>query len=654
MKSPRGLLALFCLEAFAALLWTFLTPSESGRAVFLWLSRERMVLSAFALTLWLAILAVTVVSWRFPSLLASAEAKLDHFCVEQKYLGPLLLFLLTPTLLLLGAVLAVLLTPPAYAVYRTWAPDTFPLLHSLVGAALPLLLLAILTVLESGIFLALRYRTALAESGTWSWNRIGPSLLALLVCALTAFYWLVLIFQLRFFVNNPAWYWKFEAVAFNRGDLAFAAIALILLGLAYWALILRRRIVLGLVLLFLLAWFLQFSVGLMSGGGLAAFRDRYFSTYHKTYLSKATQGNVTLLQAVTQYEQLYGSRAFTNTKPPGLMVFYVGLDHLINGFPSAYPEQVRYQRLSDAVVFTFPVLAALMVFALYAFARRYVPGDLGLVPLLAPFLLVLCPNLTLFSLFPDQAVYPLLFLLGVFLIIQTVWRRSLIWAFALGLFLYLAVFFAFTMLPLYPFAFLYLAADYWINRQDKGLRQQIFMGLAIAAGTLLLYVLFRLLLNYDFLPRFEKTVAINHNFDFYLRVGRQPPSIPESLPTRLAQILGAAWLNNLDFAAGMGFPIYVLFVVQGVRLLYRLWRRSASPSDAVLGALLLSFLVLNMAGTAQGEVPRLWLFWLPMVVMLAALQIETWIKDHPRLLLGLALVQLITLFLTFHFQDLRM
>ena len=654
MKPLKGLLALYCLEAFLALLWTFFTPSETERAIFLWLSPGRLVLAALALGLWLAVVALTAALWRSPASLESMEGKLHEICIRQRHLSSFLLFLFIPPLLLLAAALGVLLTPSIYSAYRTWAPDTFPLLHSLISALLPFVLLLILISLELGIYIALHFRGALADPALWSWSRLARSLLVLLASALTVLYWLVLLFQLRFFVNNPAWYWKFDPLPFGAGDLAFVLIAVGLLVFAWWVLILRRRVLLGLLLLFVVGVFLQLGVGLMSGGGFASFRERYFSTYHKTYISKAAQGRVTLLDGVRQYEQLYGARAFTNTKPPGLMLFYNALDHLINGFPSALPDDLRFERLSALISYAFPVLAMLLVFAVYGFARRYISGDSDLVPRLAAFLLVLCPNLILFSLFPDQAVYPSLFLLGVFLIILTVRRQSLILAFAVGLFLYIAVFFAFTMLPLYPFAGLYLLLHYWLNWRDKPLLQQIWMALAIAAGTLLLYLIFRLALNYDFLPRFERAVAINHNFDFYLRVGRQPPSGPESPSTRLAQIVGAAWLNNLDFAAAVGFPIYILFAVQGLLLLGRLWKGSASAGDGILGALLLSFIVLNLAGTAQGEVPRLWLFWLPMVVILASIQIEPWVKDHPRWLLGLALAQLVTLFLTFHFQDLRM
>jgi len=654
MKLLRGLLALYCIEGLLAVLWIFLTPSESGRALLLWLSTERLALFILAILLWAAVLGVSFAVWRSTELARSLLARLDRFCIEEKGLGALLITFSVLPLLVLAAVLKVVITPPAYAAYKVWAPDTFPLLHSIVLALLPFLVFFIVASLEFTAFLALRYRHSLAAPGIWALRKIGPALLLLFAAAWTAGYWLVLLFRLRFFVNDPAWYWKFEPVAFQSGDAVFAVLSLALLALAYWTLIARRKAAIGLASLFLLLLFLQFSVGLMSGGGLAAFRDRYFSTYHKTYLSKAAQGSVSVLQSIRVYEQLYGSGSFTSTKPPGLMAFYGGLDHLLNGYPSAYPVEIRYDRLSWLVTYLFPLLAALLPVAVYAFARRFAPGRLDLVPPLAPFILVLCPSLILFSLFPDQAIYPLLFLLGTSLIVTTINRQSILLAFLLGVFLYLAVFFAFTMLPLYPFALLYLAVSYWADRPERPLQRQLLLAAALAGGTLIAYFAFRFLLNYDFLPRFAKTVSINHDFDFYLRVGHQPPTSPDSFPTRLGQILGAAWLNNLDFAAAAGFPVYILFIVQAFRQLTRLVQGHPGPDGQVMSALLLSFVLLNLAGTAQGEVPRLWLFWLPMVVILAAYEVEKWAREHPSVVLGLAVAQLITLFLTFHFQDLHM
>jgi hypothetical protein len=218
----------------------------------------------------------------------------------------------------------------------------------------------------------------------------------------------------------------------------------------------------------------------------------------------------------------------------------------------------------------------------------------------------------------------------------------------------MGAFFAFTMLPLYVFAGVYLVLHNWREAAGKRLQHVILGGLAIAAGTLLMHFLTRALLNYDFLPRFERTMSINHNFDFYLRVGQQSPAGPEPPGVRLGQILSAAWINNLDFAAAIGFPIYILFFAQAVRRVRRFIKEQAARGDVILLAMLLSFVVLNLAGTAQGEVPRLWLFWLPMVVLLAAYELEPHLRERPHILLALGVAQLVTLMLTFHFQDLRM
>jgi hypothetical protein len=516
------------------------------------------------------------------------------------------------------------------------------------------MLFALLLSLQTGFFLARRYRLALTSRETWAWQRLAPSLMLLLIAVATVLQWLILAFQLRFFVNIPAWYWKIDFRPFGFGDLAFVLVALVLLALIYWLLVLRKRIVIGLMLVFALGWFLQIGVGLMASDGFASMADRYFSTYHKAYVVRASENHFTILENIQRYEQIYGGDAFTNTKPPGLMTLYIGADQLINGYPSAYSDVARYERLSAFVTFGFPLIAMCMVVLLYAFARRGLRSASDLVPGVTPFLYVIAPAVALFSLFPDQAIYPLVFLLGVWLTVLVVRSGSIVWAFLLGLFLYCAVFFAFTMLPLYPFVGLYLLLDGWRDHARGRWRRQAWMALAVAAGTLALYLLFIVTLHYNFLPRFERTMSINHNFDFYLRVGRQPPGAPESLAARLGQIVNAAWVNNLDFAAGIGFPLYILFVVQAIRLVSRFLKAAASSGDIILLGMLASFVVLNLAGTAQGEVPRLWLFWLPMVVVLAAMELEPYAQKRPALLPVLAVTQLITIMLTFHFQDLRM
>jgi hypothetical protein len=149
-------------------------------------------------------------------------------------------------------------------------------------------------------------------------------------------------------------------------------------------------------------------------------------------------------------------------------------------------------------------------------------------------------------------------------------------------------------------------------------------------------------------------MTTHHNIDFYLRVGKPIPDGPEPLIVRLGQIFRAAWFNNLDLAAAIGFPVYLLFVTQAARRAASFLRGSITEGDAAVLAMLAGFVGINLIGSEQGEVPRLWLFWVPMIALLAAYELAPYVHKRSWLLPALGLAQGITLMLTYHFQDLRM
>ena len=123
---------------------------------------------------------------------------------------------------------------------------------------------------------------------------------------------------------------------------------------------------------------------------------------------------------------------------------------------------------------------------------------------------------------------------------------------------------------------------------------------------------------------------------------------------RIQQTLGALWINNLEIASVVGGLFYLLFILYGIRLIARFVKHTARLSDAVFGSLFLAFVVMNLGGTVQGEVGRLWLFWTPMVVIFAVLELYPWIQKKPGIVIALTFLQLVTLMLTYHFQDLLM
>lgn len=653
MKPLKVLLIYHCIAGFMAFAAALLVSSRGRHFVLGQLNSSRIVA---ILVLFFLLISLFGAWWLWHSK-RNAEALLlvlDRWLIDEKRLAPSLIVIATFSITGIISIAAILLTGNEPGTAPAWAPTTFSWLYVLVVRTLPLTAWALGSLLGLGVFLIWRSRAYIRSSEFWQWRQLG-GLFVGLVCIIAAlFHFLTLIFQLRFFANHPAWYWTIQFKPFTWHDVWYVAIA----GLAgVWLLgnIFRKgKIGIVLVVIFLLGLFLQVGLEYRPGSGLVALRDKYFSTYHGAYPLNASQGRLTILDSIRGYEELYGSRAFTSTKPPGLIAGYMALDRIVNGW-GRYPDEVRYTRLAWAITYGFPVISMSLVFLLYAFFSRILAPSPGSVPVLAALFFILCPSIILFPLFPDQAIYPILFLALVWLTVRIVEKKSFLWALLLGLGFYAAVFFAFTMLPLYPFAFFFLAVSFLKDRGAWSVGELLKVLLGIAVGSLILYLVFLLVLDYDFLPRFQKAVEINHNFDFYLRVGKKIPVEPASLPTRAGQILGAAWINNLDFAAAIGFPIYILFMVHGIRIVLQALKKNIPETKDVLQlALFLSFLLLNVAGTAQGEVARLWMFWIPMVVLFAALEIEIYARRRPALLLALVLLQIGTIFLTYHFQDFHM
>lgn len=654
MKLLKNFLIPVCLQGLAAIVWFLSSRSETENAVLFGLSTYRLVLVGVQIGLVLLVIGLTVWLWRSPSACQAILRSLDSWCLERKKLVPTLLALFFLQIWLLSIAIIVAKMPLVGNIYELVKTFPFPFLKLVLLRIAPLYTWLLLILFGVSLFLALRYRKVITKPGYFQWKWIRAGLLVYFLLTAAFLHWLILGFQLRLFVNIPAWYWVITSNPFTLRDIFFAIAAVILLGLICWLFLGRRQIRSGLILVFLTGCLLQYGIGFLEGNTFQSLHDRYFTKHHRTYVNKASQDTLPILQMVRDYDNVYGNRMFTSTKPPGMMVFFVSLDRLVNGNPSPFPSDVRFQRLSWTITYLFPLVAMSLVFLLYLFARRFLSGSTGMVGIISPILLITCPNILLLSLYMDQAVYPVLFLAGAWLSIEVVRRQSLLGAFLLGMLLYTMIFFAFTMLPLYPFVGIMLLIYYLMHRKQIPLRRQIAIGIMIAAGTVLVYLLFLLVFDYNFFDRFTTTVTINHNFDFYERVRQPLPTAPEPTAVRMQQSLRAAWTNNLEFATGVGFPLYILFLFQAGNLIVRTFLRNHRPGDQVLLAFLLSFLLLNIAGTAQGEVARLWMFWIPMILYFAAYEIENWVSRRPIILFGILLLQLVTVLLTYHYQDLVM
>ena len=614
------------------------------------------ILLLISLWTWLAVLAWFDAAW-----LEKVEARIGDFLSSGHRLLVLTLLLLVG-IGLLSLVLVLWGTPTVHD-YQVYAPifvDTLALYESFWAAftrALPLTIWSLAILVQTLFFLLLIYADLYKQAGLFSPKEISTTaaityktLLLLVITLLTLFHWLVLILRLRVFTAIPGWYWEIFVRPFSLRDGFFLAMGVIsLFGVAY-VLNNSAHIWRNLVVLMLIGIMLQLGLGLVDGKGMEAIRLKYTASHHRSYALIAADEDITPMQVVQEYEERFGYKMFPSTKPPGVLMLYVSLGNFVNRLDLQPNSEARFLALTRFITYLFPFLAFLIVPAIYAFGRILEAGKSAILPSL---LYVFLPNVILIPLFLDQVIYPLLFMGGILFMLLVLRKPSFWAAFLVGSYFYFALFFSFSMLPMLPLFLALIGMDYWTFRGQRSWMELFKIVFGLATGILIMYLAFRWFLNYDFFVRYETAMRVVRNFDFILRVGKPPPDTfsTETIRPSLSQVWGAIRLNNIELAAAVGFPVFLLFLSGAVRVLVKVLKRQGGWHEGAMAALFLTYVALNLYGQVQGEVSRLWIFWTPMFVIFASYEIVALFPRHTRAVLLLVVVQLITIFLTFQFQD---
>jgi hypothetical protein len=665
MELKRSLIFLSAatLEGIAAILILILKfASKSSLTESGWAASKAIWIGLAGLTVILVVIVflsiITFKAFRDRSWLAAAYQHLADRLNQDHRL--LVLAETLVVLILLGCGFSFLISSPAAfekSIYQTLFTEgrwitAYEHLRDLILEFQPVLLWVGVVLAQILILLLTAFPQITHRKGFLNRAVIYNTLLLLTMSSAMLFHWMTLIFELRFFTNIGGWYWTIQRQPVHGSWLLFPVLLLMALAIFYFVLKKGKTVWLSLLLLVTLGYVLQVGLGFINGQGYEYTRLKYASTLHRSYAVTASNINLDPIQNIRNYERLYQGRLFPGTKPPGVLTFYILAEKLVNRI---YPQPTasdRFLALTTFEAYVFPLLSFLVLIALYAFTRSAFHSDRAFFPSI---LYLVIPNVLLFPLFLDQVLYPLLFTLGVWLAVVTVRKGSFWLAVLTGAYLYLVVFFSFSMLPLIPLALLLIVLEGWLNRKDQKLTRPIKILAGITLGLCILASLFFVFLNYNFIDRYSHAMATVHYTDYYLRKGSlQKGAFDTRFFPSPAEITSAMVLNNLDFAAAVGFPLFILFLSRGLKTLVAFLRKRATRRDVILGAYFLTYLALNLYGQNRGESARLWLFWVPMVVIFAAEEISAIFAKKERAVFYIAAVQLITVFLTFLFQDLHM
>jgi hypothetical protein len=474
---------------------------------------------------------------------------------------------------------------------------------------------------------------------------------------LTLAHWVILAIQLDVLVNIPGWYWEFRDKPVTPRYLVFLLLlAALFLGLR-WIAGRPKAVRRNLALLLVLGYATQLSIGISDGKGIESLRQKYLTSFHRSYIDKASSRGESVVESIRRYEEIYSDLWFTRTKPPGVISFYVALERAVNALGHQTSPDARMRQLSTLVAYLFPVLSMLGVWMTYQFGAHYAgggetaPGSGPLTNYLGAMFFMVAPNIVLLTLFLDQALYPSLFLISVMLIISAIRRRSLLLAFLMGCALFGVIFFTFSMLPLFALAAIFAAAQIWLHPSKHTLVRMVGLGLAAGLGVAAMALLFRIALNYDILVRYTKAMSVVYDFDFYLRVGMDPGQ-PITFTQRVGQIFTAGLLNNIEMASMVSVPIFLLFLLRGIKASAAVLGRRSVPGEVVQASVFITYVLLNAYGQVRGETGRLWMFWVPVIAIFAAIEAAPLVKRMPVLMYVLLAAQFITLILIYQFQGL--
>jgi hypothetical protein len=253
---------------------------------------------------------------------------------------------------------------------------------------------------------------------------------------------------------------------------------------------------------------------------------------------------------------------------------------------------------------------------------------------------VLAPSL------PAVALYPLLTLLVMWLGLRAITTGDARIAVAAGVAAALSSLAQPLMLALYPLLLFWGMLE-WVRARTGVLDSdgsvlaaaratRVLAG--FAAGGLAAYLLLWLGLGHD--PLAQITAA------------RAADSALLKLPVGLHVLLNTIKLNLVEYAAWLGLPLALLLAARVIRAGLAVVRRRAGALDSFALALGAAFALLLACAYPFGGTAVLWLFMLPPIVLLAGDELGETFGGKPAPVLVFLLLQLMTIFLLFRFQDL--
>jgi len=630
-------LALGLVEGAAAFIFLFAQPSEAGRSVVLGYSLSRLALGLAALLVIAALAWLAWRAWKRPAWLGAFCLRLDTAMTGRGWLVPAtiasgLLFLFLVVFILVFSTRLSYRLQDLLFTYPVWTLHATDLMRAVFQRAGAVIVWAAAVSLQTLLLILWSYAAGYQEK--WRDGSIFKAFLILLMAALSLFHWAVLVFQRATFMVIPGWKWYITPKDLQPNQYGIFVVLFFLALILIHFTLSRPPSRRSLLTLIALGYGLQVGFGFIAGGGFESIRLKYADSVFNGYAWAAAE-QPPLYDALFHYESRYGADRYLGTKPPGILIPYVATEKAASLLSPSENVEERFYKLTKLAAYAYPLLAFLLLPVLARFSRRLTgkPQD----ALLPAVVYILCPNVILIPVFLDQALYPLLFLLVLWGAGRALERPAFWGGFLVGAAGYVLLYFSFSLLALLPFVMVWAGLEWLRERPPRRLRQTMRFILGILAGAAVMLAAMRLFLNYDIITRYASAFA-NHRTTWQFATWQE-------------RVKHGFVLNNAEFITWSGFPIILLCFIRFAKAIHAFIRRHTSRLDSLTLAFLIIYILLVAFGQTNGEVQRLYLFLTPLVALFAAEELKKLIKNRRNGFLFLAVLQLITTVLIFHFQD---
>jgi hypothetical protein len=633
--NKRGVSVFLATAAFEGLIAAFFVfgiPSEIEYAWLWGFSMARVALGGGILIAALVFLSIAILVFLENKKAVKLQGELDDFLARGNHLLVVLLTLIDVLLLDFLFLLA------AFKPMGNLSPFA-------VRAESAGIWTALILVQAIG-FLLLVYRDKVRQPAFWDRAALKRSILVLVMISASVVQWTILIFRIPVFSSMYGWYWKFiDKTDYFYFDWLVPILFVVLILAAKYYLKNPRVSFVNLLPLVVFGALLQFAFAYVEGGSFEILRESYARSPHKIYAEFASTG-AGLVDTIRNYEDVLGHNSFAGTKPPGLVGFYILLEKISFVLNPSLLAHERFYRLTRLIAWIFPFLSMLVIYPLSSLGKRFLGEKNAIIPAL---FYTCLPNVLLIQLFMDQTLYPLLFVLVIWLVVRAVDGNAISFSIAAGLLIYLSIFVSFSLLPALFIAFMLIGMHglfTWtgystsigkVSMTASNLWVYIRLGLGVLFGMGVLYLFFQTLLNYNFLERYSNAISIHRELKNY--------------DTGLGGLLPAALLNNCDYGVWTGTSILILSMLAVIGSLARIFKKRLSDFDWLSLSFLATYLAINFAGQTGGETGRLWIFLSPVVILLVAEQAPMIFKKRESGVYMVIILQFITVVLTLKFQD---